>query len=624
MPLFDQDPAISRRFGLGLGAGLLNTHGRPAGAILSDALMLGQKNADTERKLRVDDAQARYYGARGQIDLFGVAKDLHAQRYARWQMLKRASMSPETGVPDPGPPPDIGETMQQVFAGGAFGGQAKGPGVMAGPQGMPAGQPAPIGMPGGSGQPPGPPSAPSASQPPSSLIPGAQNLPHHGPPGQPEPLGPASGPPVTGMDDPRVQPLQRNTSAAAQQLGAAQQAALRRLQGLQAWGMAEDTDVSGANAMAPKQVGQFRHDPVTNQWVRDDPEGMVTGPDGRLMNRPGHVEATAGRENFLAEQKAMVDAALARITAETLRQQEFGKQAGQHQATAQHGAPAAAATAYGTGRGTARAGQEPSMINPNLSNDAAAAIAKQAGQPFSFRGPQGETRTDLQGNVLGIGQPGAGPGGAGVQVSPTTQQARVSANVTALDANDRSTITKRVADETTKGQAAGDMVNTIRQARAIMPQSTGKAFEALLPVGQWLASINVIPQSRVREIGNAEGFRGLMSDALVGTQAAFKGSVSNVEFTTARETLPTLGTTRLGNEFLLDFYQAVGEKQIWYTNQVNRINQEFTQAQRTGQEYDLAGAMAQLDRLVNSEATSVYNQPGMARWAQHLRRGAQQ
>lgn len=706
MPLFNQDPEISRRFGLGLGAGLLDTHGRPPGQILSQAILLGQKNADAERKLRLTDAQAGAAGRTGQANMLSAVKALHADRMAQWKMAAQR-FSFGTG-PDPGPPPDIGSTMAAFgtpgLAGAGQGAQnAPGPGV-----GQP---PTPQSPPGGLLTPPGG----VAQQPQSGGMPSGGLL-HQGAPGQPGPVGAHQGAPEsfaggqpqgTGRPSPAVQQIQALNT-------------LTRL-GI----TPEPQAVSVANATQPTMLGDDRYDPVSGTYTRKPTEDTEYGPDGVLRRRTGLAESRALAKNvertndlgfdvanapyttWLAAQEAaakeggLLDARLAGNRAGRIAGAEAGaregatldarlsggrgaKVAGAEQlakATADAQAllappPAgipgdtvagaiegSKAGAKATAESNVALAPPPSGV-PGATRTAATSIQQQAGdlidvvdantgaqrkipyadfvayneaaikvgqrplttalgpgqseqlriaeQPMTVRGADGANVAQRTGDALNTNPL---PGARGAQIGPTTLQSQTAANNVAWNEEERKRIIKVSADANQLADDASRAIDSIKQARTIMPQSTGRGVEAFLPLMEWFTSTNLATKEQVASVRDLQGFRGLMNDVLVGSQARFKGAVSDVEFKTAQQSLANIANTREANEFLLDFYQAANEKKIWYSNQMNRIAIEAQNAQRAGQDYNVSEQTAQLDRIARSDAMSIHKLPAMQRWS---------
>src|SRR5690606_9070937 len=137
---------------------------------------------------------------------------------------------------------------------------------------------------------------------------------------------------------------QRNTSTAAQQLGAAHRQALARLQQLQAWGLAEETDVSGANALRPFDAGGYTRDPLTGQERRHLPDGFDRDPTGTVRRIPGLAEQQQIVKNLERAGELGFETNNAALISARDRLKAHSTKAGELEATIQLGGRAAQVT----------------------------------------------------------------------------------------------------------------------------------------------------------------------------------------------------------------------------------------------------------------------------------------
>lgn len=599
-----------RRGALAAGAAGLDTHGKPAGRILSEMLMGFTGGQDRERGFQMKESEARsndvYKRALGAKALADAQLDMRKYAAQVWGMQARWAI--ENGRPVPQPPGWMdGSTAQQAIATApatGMPGPMAGNGAQDGAISSPVAQPpvlTPQTLPGASGGFSGGVSPGQQSSMPDTGLTklpgtlGAQPAPYT----LPGTLGPQPEPdklPLMRGDQPHTQPT------AAEML--------ERVRRLAAYGQADPQDVAVARLAQPTDVGGMRYDPLSGKWTAKVGEGQFFGPDNVVRNAPGYVDATAGLAGATEYQKQGAQAAW-------LRRQEFEKGRGRlaaetgmddgtvyDQQRLQAAGTMAGNTGVPGGNAATLAEQQRSadlvdvvlpngatMQMPRAQFDEFNRVAKMAGQPplTTKLSPAQQRRGETAGTLTtvrqkdgstGVGfvgdlipsQPGqlgpAGPAGQPatgqsqpnvVQQTPTTEQQ--------IDAAERDM--KRGVRKTTWEQdiklmgdlmkdAGAESLNAARQNAGLEAawkdtQVSGKATPLLSAAGGWLASFGLAPARVLKFTNRAERLDSILQDrALLGTMA-LKGAISNADADRVEKAGGRLANTPDANKFIFAF-----------------------------------------------------------------------
>jgi hypothetical protein len=644
------------RMGALLGASqAIDTYGKSGGRLLSEALggfiqgsqgerMMQLKERDTDADIAYKRALAQRMGGEHGHQIMQIGLKLHEQKMGAWMQAARMA-----GIENQ-PPPPRPDPQQSLFEAGEMFRQFSTSGAGA-RMGQPAGYPQPNGSP----PQPAPVSAPAPGFGPSAPAPG---LPQPGAPSAPAPQLLAGAAPQAKTIDPTDASgwngINRQVSA---NRPAAESDRMRILQ----------TELQNPNLSAQQRAWL-----LTEISATDAPRGMPAVPPARAVSPAGAMPPSAPQQAPMTQAQALLQqlqrGAQSAVryglpyskeeidTAELARGGKIGENQMIDVNNGQIMPMPGATSSVASLEAAKKSADQVTILLPDGSESAiprgtfealnqqlAAAglmplrtklspreVATQQRAPLPINVPSGDPnqppRLTTEGALFPNGAPaGAGvPGDAaagGVATGLTANELSRRERVNETRKVDKDTFNKLFNEQLQASQAASATIQTMQAARNIMPADTGKFENFTLPFKQWLADTTGLNEKLLQDVWKGEGFRGLMSRALVGTQEEFKGSVSNVEFQTSQMTLPTLENDRMSNEFLLDFHEAAARKQLWYYGQVARAQQEYRAAEAAGQDFDIMARLNRINALRDAPETDIFNTPAMQRWKPVIKRG---
>lgn len=610
---WSDDPALNARGqmgGLGAAAALLNTHGKTGGQLLSGAVQgyMGGMQQERMTQLKEQDTYAdiaykRAMAGRSQQEFAGKINDmamkLYELDYSMWQRAGRAAEY--NGQQFNAPPPSFEQSQQkamQAWAGasttgrlplsmggtpmpqpqGAAMGAPPMSGPQPGPQSAPQPQPEPPGMGGGYGMQPkssAPGLSPGGGMGLQAPDPSMQRLPQIGPAAPPQPIG-------THTPTPGGEPMQQLAGPGGQ--GSASPAQMQ----MQKLGRLITSYFSGGDT-PPKELVQAyealggKLDPG---YMRDPSSGLVIGT-------PGAKEAMGERANYEGINKTGLEMYLADQRNKLSAGQSYATELGQQKAKVDTADPLNRAQ-------TAANMMQVPGAGPN--------------DPPTLR-TLGQVRSAAGSPDAQPGQPGAAPGaGGGIPIGMTPDAIKREARRGDIYKDSKEAFASVYKDAMDSQASANEVVRTVDGMRRTMPQSTGKWDEFAQPAREWFAATVGLSPASTEQVYRAQGFTGLANQGLIATQKDFKGSVSNIEVKTAEKTIARIGNHPKANEFILDFKELSAKKNIWFAQEVGKIQNERNAAIQAGQDFDLDARINALNRLSSSPEMSIFRSARMQQW----------